>query len=130
MKLSLRSEHALLSLIHLARHSDGKDSSLEALAASQQIPSEPLAEILSVLEHAGYLKQAAGGFCLARDAEQISVAEVIRLFDGALAPLEPVSSKGYAPAPMDKEEKLAGLFGNIQEQISARLEDTMISELA
>ena len=118
MKLSLRSEHALLSLIQLSRHNEGESYSLEALAACQQIPAEPLAEILSVLSRSRYVRQVKGNYRLAKSADKISVAEIIRLFDGAFAPLEPVSEKGYNPAPMEMEEKLTDLFAQIQEQIS------------
>jgi len=130
MKLSLRSEYALLTLIHLSRQTDGGTLSLDSIAAAQHIPCESLAKISSVLSRSGYLTQAKGQVCLAKSAREISVAEIIRLFDGALAPLEPVSAKGYAPAPMDQEEKLAGLFEQIHEQISERLEGTTIAELA
>jgi Rrf2 family cysteine metabolism transcriptional repressor len=130
MKLSLRSEYALLSLIQLSRHSDGETLTLEMLAACQQIPVEPLAEILSVLSNSRYVKQAKGNYRLAKSADKISVAEVIRLFDGALAPLEPVSERGYNPAPMEMEEKLTNLFAQIQEQISERLESTSLADLS
>lgn len=128
MKLSIRSEYALLTLIHLARNNELV--SLANLAVIQQVPLESVAEILSVLEHPGFVKQVEGRFGLAKSASEISVAEIIRLFDGALAPLEPVSSKGYAPAPMDTEEKLSGLFEQIQIDIVERLENTTIAELA
>ena len=128
MKLSLRSEYALLTLIHLAR--TGGTALQSEIASTQQIPAEPLAEILAVLKRSEYLEQADGQFRLVKSAGKISVAEIIRLFDGALAPLEPVSSKGYVFAPMDKEEKLAGLFDQILGQISERLEATTIAELA
>jgi Rrf2 family transcriptional regulator, cysteine metabolism repressor len=127
MKLSLCSEHALLTLTHLARQHE--PTCVAEIARMQEIAPDALAEILSALTRAGYLEQAAGGFSLARSAETISVAEIIRLFDGALAPLEPVSSKGYAPAPMDKEEKLSGLFGQIQAEMLNRLEKATLAEL-
>ena len=107
MKLSLRSEYALLSLIHIARQPDTVSTST-SIGNSYQIPQETLNEILIVLINARYLRLTKGNCRLARPAEKISVAEVIRLFDGALAPLEPVSEKGYQPAPMEEEEKLAG----------------------
>jgi Rrf2 family protein len=128
MKLSLRSEYALLTLIHLSRHNG--TALLSEIASTQQIPAEPLAEILAVLKRSEYLEQAGECFQLVKTADNISVAEIIRLFDGALAPLEPVSSKGYVSAPMDKEEKLAGLFDQILGQISARLEATTIADLS
>jgi Rrf2 family protein len=129
MKLSLDSEYALLSLIHLARLTKGEVLTLEAIAATQHIPGERLAELLGVLIQNGYLNGQIGQYQLARPADEISVAEIIRLFDGALAPLEPVSDTGYWPAPMEQEEKLTGLFGDLQAQIVERLEGTSLAEL-
>jgi Rrf2 family transcriptional regulator, cysteine metabolism repressor len=128
MKLSLRSEYALLSLIHIARQPNTISSSV-SIGNSHEIPQETLNEILVVLINARYLRLAKGNCRLAKPAEKISVAEVIRLFDGALAPLEPISEKGYQPAPMEEEEKLASLFGELQEQITEKLENTTLADL-
>jgi Rrf2 family cysteine metabolism transcriptional repressor len=128
MKLSLRSEYALLSLIHLSRHADSK-SSAEEIAVSQHIPVEALTDILAALARASYLQSINNGYKLAKPADKTPVAEIIRLFDGALAPLEPVSEKGYQPAPMEKEEKLIGLFSQLQEQIVDKLESTTLADL-
>lgn len=128
MKLSLRNEYALLSLIYLSRHAKD-ESSAEEIAISQQISAEPLIEILSALTRAKYLRNAKDSYKLAKSADKISVADVIRLFDGALAPLEPISEKGYQPAPMEKEEKLTDLFSQLQDQIIDKLENTNLAEL-
>jgi Rrf2 family cysteine metabolism transcriptional repressor len=128
MKLSLRSEYALLSLIYIARQTDMACTSA-SIGDSHQIPQETLNEILVVMINARYLRLTKGNCRLAKSAKKISVAEVIRLFDGALAPLEPVSVKGYQLAPMEEEEKLAGLFGQLQEQIMDKLENTTLADL-
>ena len=128
MKLSLLSEYALLSLIHVARQSDVPATSA-SIGISQQIPSEMLHEILITLVNAKYLRLAKGNFRLAKSAEKIAVIDVIRLFDGALAPLEPISEKGYQPAPMEKEEKLTNLFSQLQSQIVGKLENTSLADL-
>ena len=128
MKISLRCEYAFLSLIHLARLSDAPVTSA-SIGVSQQIPSELLNEILVTLVNAKYLRLTKGNFRLAKPAEKIAVIDIIRLFDGALAPLEPISEKGYQPAPMDKEEKLTSLFSQLQEQIIEKLERTTIADL-
>lgn len=128
MKLSLRSEYALLTLIHMARQSDTPTTS-SSIGVSQQIPSEMLHEILIILVNAKYLRLTKGNFRLARPAEKIPVIDIIRLFDGALAPVEPISEKGYQPAPMDKEEKLANLFTDLQQHIINKLEGTTLAEL-
>lgn len=128
MKLSIRTEYALTSLIHLARSNAAV--SLANLAEIYSAPIEILGETLSALEFSGYIKQVDGEFNLLKSANEISVIEIIRLLDGALAPLEPVSSKGYLDAPMDREEKLVKLFEQLQTQIVKRLGSTFISELA
>jgi len=128
MKLSIYSEYALLTLIHLTRKATG--SPAVEIAMGQQIPTEILAEILCALCQSKYVQQIEGSFCLFKNASEISVAEIIRLFDGALAPLEPVSSRGYAPAPMDSEEKLSGLFEQIQIQLVKKLENATIADVA
>ena len=128
MKLSLRSEYAMLTLIYLARQSETPNTSV-TIGTSQKIPSEMLHQILTTLVDARYLRLAKGNFRLAKPAEKITVLEIIRLFDGALAPVEPVSEKGYQPAPMEREEKLTGLFSQLQQHIIDKLEGTTLADL-
>jgi Rrf2 family transcriptional regulator, cysteine metabolism repressor len=128
MKLSLLSEYALLSLIHVARQTDMPATSA-SINASQQIPPEMLNEILVTLVVARYLCLRKGSFSLAKPADKIPVIDIIRLFDGALAPIEPVSEKGYQPAPMEREEKLTDLFSQPQSQIVGTLENTSLADL-
>jgi Rrf2 family transcriptional regulator, cysteine metabolism repressor len=128
MKLSLLSEYALLSLIHVARQTDVPATSA-SIETSQQIPAEMLNEILVTLVDARYLRLRKGSFSLAKPADKIHVIDIIRLFDGALAPIEPVSEKGYQPAPMEREEKLTDLFSQLQSQIVGTLENTSLADL-
>ena len=128
MKLSLRCEYALLTLIQIARKSDSGTASKE-ICNSLQIPSANSHELLAVLVEAKYLRRSKENFRLAKTADKISIAEIIRLFDGALAPLEPVSEKGYESALMEQESKLTGLFVGLQEQIIDRLEKTTLADL-
>ena len=129
MKLSLSSEYALLALIHMARRpkSGMMPSEIVGLA---QVLAETLHELTIVLLDAEYVCRANGKLRLAKSANKISVAEIVRLFDGALAPLEPVSEKGYETAPMEQEPKLTNLFGELQEHIIGKLEKTTLADLA
>ena len=128
MKLSLRSEYALLSLLTIARNSESGSSSDE-VAKSLQVSSETLKDLFTVLLNAKYLRRSGTKLWLVKPANQISVEEIIRLFDGAFAPLEPVSEKGYGLAPMEQEQKLTDLFAGIQKQIVHRLENTTLADL-
>ncbi len=61
---------------------------LDQLATAQQVPSKYLESILGELRRHGLLRSQRGqdgGYRLARSAEQISIADVIRALDGELA---------------------------------------------
>ena len=128
MRLSSSSEYVLLSLIYLARRLNS-GMLLSEIAGQAQIPPEALRELLAVLLDAKYLRRSNRNFRLAKPADKISVAEIVRLFDGALAPLEPVSEKGYESAPMELEPKLTNLFDGLQERIIDQLENTTLADL-
>ena len=74
---------------YLARHEAEEYISVDAIATAQSIPPKFLEQILLAMKRAHLLRSTKGqhgGYHLAKPANQISLAEVIRLFDGALAP--------------------------------------------
>lgn len=132
MRLSHKSEYALLALVFLARRRGEEYVSVPAIAEAQEIPPKFLEQILLTLKRAGYvrsLKGQRGGFRLARPAERITLAEVIRLFDGALAPTESVSKYFYEPTPVEKEKNLMRVFRQVRDWISAKLESTTLADV-
>ncbi|NMC14484.1 MAG: RrF2 family transcriptional regulator [Chloroflexi bacterium] len=132
MKLTSRSEYALLALVYLARNESEGYISVETIAVAQDIPPKFLEQILLALKRAKYLRSAKGqhgGYRLARPANKISLAEVIRLFDGALAPTESVSLNFYEPTPIEKEQNLVAVFKEIRDYISNTLETTTIADI-
>ena len=108
MKLTTRSEYALLALVYLARHKNTGFISIETIANAQEIPAKFLEQLMLALKRAHFLhstKGQHGGYALAKEPDQITLAEVIRLFDGALAPTESVSENFYEHTPIEKEKK-------------------------
>jgi Rrf2 family cysteine metabolism transcriptional repressor len=133
LKLTTRSEYALLALVHLARHADEGFLSVQTIADAKGIPAKFLEQILLTLKHARYvrsLKGQRGGYRLAKASERISLAEVIRLFDGALAPTESVSKYFYESTPIEKERSLLRVFRDIRDLVSEKLERTTIADVA
>ena len=118
MKLTLRSEYALLALIHLARHRGDDFLTVESIAAERGIPYRFLEQILLALKRGRYVKSAKGkhgGYRLARVPDAITLAEIIRFLDGALAPTESVSRYFYESTPVEKERTLLVLFKEIRD---------------
>ena len=132
MKLTKRSEYALLALVYLNRHCSEGYNSIESVSISQAIPKKFLEQILLTLKHGCYVssyKGQNGGYKLAKSAKDISLAEIIRLFDGALAPTESVSKYFYEPTPIIKEDKIIGVLKDIRDYISNKLENTAIEDV-
>lgn len=133
MKLTSRSEYALLALIYLAQHtSDEGYHSVETIATNQSIPPKFLEQIMLALKRARYVRSQKGqhgGYRLARPADTITLAEVIRLFEGALAPTESVSEYFYEKTPIEKEQGLVGVFRDIRDYVSRKLENTTLADV-
>ncbi len=102
MRVSAKSDYALRALIEIASQSDGPAISAEELGRRQDIPRGFLQAILADLRRAGVVmsqRGQAGGWRMARDADQVTVADVIRAVDGPL-----VSVYGLRPEAVSYNE--------------------------
>lgn len=130
--MTARSEYALLALVYLARHTEEGFVPAVQIAAAQGIPEKFLEQILLILKRARYLRSSkgkGGGFLLARPPESVSLAEVIRLFDGALAPTESVSKYFYEPTPIEKEVGLLRVFRAVRDAVAEKMEKTTLADV-
>jgi Rrf2 family protein len=86
LRLSKKSDYALIAMAHLAARLDGSgSSSAREISEAYAIPLELLAKILQRLVRAKLLvsvQGTRGGYRLARPAAAISVADVIQSVDG------------------------------------------------
>jgi Rrf2 family protein len=84
LRLSKKSDYALISMKHLAMRPDASSSARE-ISESYDIPLELLAKVLQRLVRSRLLvsvQGTRGGYRLGRQAAQISVADVIQAVDG------------------------------------------------
>jgi Rrf2 family protein len=87
VRVSAKADYAARAAAELATAIDAPITA-DRIAEAQDIPVKFLETILSELKHAGIVRSQrgpVGGYQLARPAEQISVADVIRAVDGPLA---------------------------------------------
>jgi Rrf2 family protein len=132
LKLTSRSEYAMLALVHLGRHKSEGLVPVRAIARAQRIPPKFLEQILLALKRARYVRSSKGqrgGYQLAKPAGKITLAEIVRLFDGAIAPTESVSEHFYESTPIEREEKLVGVFRAIRDHVAEKLERTTIGDV-
>ena len=87
MRVSAKVDYALRAMAELAAAPPGLDDGRAARVA-QQIPPKFLESILAQLRNGGLVasqRGSEGGYRLARPAEEISVADVIRELEGPIA---------------------------------------------
>jgi bifunctional enzyme CysN/CysC len=88
MRISAKADYAVRAAIELAATSNGKAVPAERIATSQGIPLNFLEHILSELRVAGVVRSQRGtdgGYRLAKEAGQITIADIIRAVEGPLA---------------------------------------------
>src|SRR3954468_3628780 len=94
MRVSAKVDYAVRAAVELAA-AETPPVKGEVLAQAQDIPLKFLENILGELKHAGLVRSqrgAEGGYWLARPAEEITIADVIRAVEGPLA-----SVRGESP---------------------------------
>jgi len=103
VRVSAKTDYAVRAAAELAA-SPGGPVKGERLADSQDIPLQFLEHILLDLKHAGIVRArrgAKGGYWLAKPAEEVSIADVIRAVEGPIAhvqsaPPESITYRGSA----------------------------------
>jgi Rrf2 family protein len=97
ISLTQKAKYALKALVFLAKEYETGPVLITRIAESEGISRKFLELILLELKNHGVLqskKGRGGGYWLARPPEEIYLGHVIRIFEGALAPL-PCASKRY-----------------------------------
>jgi Rrf2 family protein len=102
VRVSAKSDYALRALVEIAARGDTAPVSAEELGRRQDIPHGFLQAILADLRRSGIVvsqRGQSGGWRLAGDAAEVSVADVIRAVDGPL-----VSVYGLRPESVTYNE--------------------------
>jgi Rrf2 family transcriptional regulator, cysteine metabolism repressor len=97
MKLSAKVEYACLAIIALARQRDGSPLRIQVICRDYGIPRSFLSHIMLRLKAASLVDSVrgpSGGYRLSRDAESISLGDVVSVFDET----EGLPHEGRGPA--------------------------------
>lgn len=133
--ISKKSKYAINALVYLAKHKEQGPVSAHSIAESENIPNKFLEAILLDLKKAGILsskKGSSGGYYLHKTPEEINMADVMRLFDGAIAYLPCVTYKYYERCEECKDEVTCGIrdaFLDLRNQTVEMLKANTLSDL-
>ena len=130
MRVSAKVDYALRAATELASAGNGPVKG-ERIAQAQGIPLKFLENILLELRHHGLVasqRGAEGGYWLARPAEEITLADVIRATEGPLA-----NVRGVRPEAVDYSGAAAPLqdvWVAVRANLRAVLESVTLGDLA
>ncbi|MBC7348696.1 MAG: Rrf2 family transcriptional regulator [Candidatus Aminicenantes bacterium] len=132
MRLSTRGEYASRAMLELAARYGQGPVPIRIISLAQAIPQPFLEQILLLLKRAGYVKSKkgpSGGYYLSRPPAAINVAEVIRVMDGPLAPINCVSVMEHEPCPLEDRCGLKWLWKEVRDMVAAHLEKTTFEDV-
>ena len=130
MRISTKGRYALRLMLDLAMNSAGSFISLKAVAQRQGISDKYLEQITHQLSRAGLLQSARGaqgGYRLARQPEDYSVGEILRIVEGSLAPVSCLD----CTTPCDKIDYCLtiGLYKKIQDAVDGVVDHTSLADI-
>ena len=130
MRITAKADYAVRAALELAAAPDKEPVKGEHLSEAQEIPLQFLEHILLELKHARLVRArrgARGGYWLARQPEEITMADVIRAVEGPLANIQdsaPEATNYPGPA-----EHLRDVWVAVRANLRQVLENVTLADL-
>ena len=133
--LTKKTRYSILALTRLAKEYGKGTLLINEIAESEKIPKRFLESILLELKNNGFLGSKLGkkgGYYLLKKPEEVSLLEIIRLFEGAIALLPCISEKFYQSCEHCKDEESCSIrhtFNDIRVYTFNKLSNTTLASL-
>lgn len=133
--ITMKTKYALKALCRLALSPPGEPVLIAEIAEQEGIPRKFLELILAELKQHGILqsrKGRGGGYLLAKNPDTITVASVLRVLDGPIAPVPCLSRTAYQRCAECKDEASCGVRLVLREAHAASvqvLEGTTLADM-
>ncbi len=132
MKLSKKSDYALRAMIYLSMNYQRGAVQIKEISAKEKIPQKFLENILLALRKVGILNSKMGirgGYELARSPDLITLGDVIRVLDGAIAPVNCVSQMSYKPCSEEVTCVIRGVMMDVRKAITDVLDTITFADM-
>ncbi len=133
MHVSKKTDYALRALFTLVEHYKGTPIPIRELARRNDIPKRFLEQIMLALKSQGWVDSLAGirgGYILAKDPAKITMGEVVRYFDGILAPIDCVSVSGYKRCSQEPVCRFRRVFLDTRNYVAGVMDRATLAEIA
>ena len=132
MKVSRQADYALRALFALAERYPCEPISIRELAAQNDVPKRFLEHIMLDLKAQGWVESLPGkkgGYRLAKPPDRIHIGQVVRHFDGLLAPISCVSATQYEPCSREPVCRFRRVFLEIRNDVTVRLDGASLASV-
>jgi Rrf2 family iron-sulfur cluster assembly transcriptional regulator len=130
MKLSTRSRYGTRILVDLARHSNQGPVQIGEISKRQDISVKYLEQLIRPLKQASMVNSVRGpkgGHMLAKKPEEISLGQIVRLFEGQTELVECISNPEFCDMSDDCQVRLA--WKEATRVLYEKLDSTTIADL-
>ena len=117
-------------MLDLAEHYKEGPVALKDIAARQNISKKYLEQIVALLNRPDFLKTirgAQGGYMLARTPDKYTVAEILKLSEGSLAPIPNLDDPSEAAAAADAQ--LLPIWQGLYDVVNNYLEGVTLQDI-
>jgi Rrf2 family protein len=133
MRVSKKTDYALRALFTLVEHSGRGPIPIRELARRNDVPKKFLEQILLAMKKRGWVDSAPGlrgGYVLAKAPDKITMGEVVRHFDGILAPIACVSVASYKRCSQEPLCRFRRVFLNVRNYVAGLLDHATLADVA
>jgi Rrf2 family protein len=133
MRVSKKTDYALRALFTLVDHYGGTPIPIRELARRNDIPKRFLEQIMLDLKTQGWVNSVAGmrgGYVLSKSPAKITMGEVVRHFDGILAPIGCVSVTAYKRCSQEPVCRFRRVFLDARNYVTGVMEKATLAEVA
>ncbi|MCU0771500.1 MAG: Rrf2 family transcriptional regulator [Verrucomicrobia bacterium] len=133
MRVSKKTDYALRALFTLVDHFGSGPIPIRELARRNDVPKKFLEQIMLALKERGWVDSMPGlrgGYRLARSPEKITMGEVVRHFDGILAPIECVSVAGYKRCSQEPVCRFRRVFLEARNAVAHLMDRATLADVA
>jgi len=133
MWVSKKTDYALRALFTLVDNIGGIPIPIRELARRNDVPKRFLEQIMLDCKTQGWVSSTAGirgGYLLAKNPAKITMGEVVRHFDGILAPIECVSVAGYKRCSQEPVCRFRRVFLDVRNYVAGVMDRSTLADVA
>lgn len=131
--ISKRTDYATRAVLALAIAGTERPITLEELGERTEVPTTVLSQVMPTLRTAGIvraLRGQHGGYLLNHDPAEVTLEDVVRLFEGQLAPIDCATRKHPDPCPMTVGCSLRHVWEHVRDETIRMLSEHTFADLA